>query len=82
MALVLADHKMPDMTGSELCERMRQDERLVHTPVVMLTARGFELDRARLKEELGISEVFIKPCKLGKLIETIRKLLATCPTNS
>ena len=51
--LVLTDQQMPLMTGLELVETMRTLERTARVPVLMLTARGFRLE----KDELSRADV-------------------------
>lgn len=51
--LVLTDQQMPLMTGLELVETMRTLERTARVPVLMLTARGFRLE----KDELARADV-------------------------
>ena len=46
--LVLTDQQMPLMTGLELVETMRTLDRTSNVPVLMLTARGFRLERDEL----------------------------------
>lgn len=69
--LVLTDHQMPELTGVELCQRLREDERYARTPVIMLTAKGLELDLARLRDELGVAAAFPKPFSPIEIIAAI-----------
>lgn len=69
--LVVTDYQMPELTGYELCQRMRQDDRNAEIPVVLLTAKELELDLPRLREDLGILEVFPKPFSPRELVQTI-----------
>ena len=41
--LLITDCQMPRMDGFELVEKVRADERSRHLPILMLTAKGFEL---------------------------------------
>ena len=75
--LVLTDHQMPELTGVELCQRLREDERYARTPVIMLTAKGLELDLARLRDELGVAAVLPKPFSPIEMISTIEDCLAS-----
>ncbi len=69
--MVVTDHQMPEMTGCELCERMRGDSRHAETPIIMLTAKGLELELPRLQEELGVVAVFPKPFSPVELVKAI-----------
>jgi CheY-like chemotaxis protein len=81
-ALVVTDFQMPEMNGAELCKRMREQSRWAETPIVLLTAKGMELDLVRLREELRVAEVFFKPFSPRALTQTIQKLLAPAAATS
>lgn len=74
--LVVSDFKMPGMTGGELCERIRQDERLKHLPIVFLTAKGLELDRDHYLTELSVDAIISKPFSPRELARKVRECLA------
>lgn len=59
--LVVTDQQMPEMTGLELTAKLRESEAHRQTPIVLLTAKGLELDTVRLSEEFGVTEMLIKP---------------------
>jgi CheY-like chemotaxis protein len=76
---VVSDEQMPRMTGRELCEQMRSNESYRATPVVLLTAKCLELDRNRLRGELGVAEILSKPFSPRQLVETLRRLQISSP---
>ena len=51
--LVITDCQMPRLGGLDLVQRMREDPATAEIPVLMLTAKGFELPRRRDFEEIG-----------------------------
>ena len=55
--LMLLDQMMPGMTGMEVCQAVRKDSQL---PIIMLTARGEEIDRI-LGLEMGADDYIAKP---------------------
>ncbi|MEO1497064.1 MAG: response regulator [Planctomycetota bacterium] len=72
--LIVTDYQMPRLNGLELVDRLREDERFATTPVVLLTAKGLELDADRLREEYGVAAVLIKPfspTELGQLVSRL-----------
>lgn len=69
--LVVTDHQMPHLTGVQLTARLREMDRFRDTPIVLLTAKGLELDADRLAADYGVAAVLIKPFSptdLGKLV--------------
>lgn len=58
--LVLLDVMMPDMTGHEVCARLKADPALQHVPVVFVTALSDEVDEA-MGFELGAVDYITKP---------------------
>src|SRR4029079_5827707 len=69
--LVLLDVMLPDGDGRDLLREIRAESR---TPVLMLTARGEELDRV-LGLELGADDYVTKPFSAAELIARIRAVL-------
>jgi two-component system alkaline phosphatase synthesis response regulator PhoP len=70
--LILLDVMMPGMSGWDLCRELRR--RGLDTPVIMLTARGEEVDRV-LGLELGADDYVSKPFSLRELMARIRAVL-------
>jgi two-component system phosphate regulon response regulator PhoB len=73
-ALVLLDLMLPDMSGTEVCRRLRADERTSRIPVVMLTARGDEVDRV-VGFEVGADDYVTKPFSMRVLVLLVRAVL-------
>lgn len=69
--LIITDQQMPEMTGCEFCERLRAVDQLRSIPVIMLTAKGMELDLPRLRAELGISATFLKPFSPKEIVREV-----------
>ena len=74
--LILTDQQMPEMTGVELCGHLRASEAYKQIPVILLTAKGLELELPMLCEELGISATFPKPFSPSKVLHKVQELLA------
>jgi CheY-like chemotaxis protein len=74
--LVLSDLLMPGMTGDELCRKIRADPGLATIPVIILTVKGFELDRAHYLRDLCVSAVISKPFSPQELVRTVEQHLA------
>lgn len=74
--LLITDHQMPEMTGIELCTELRQKADYATLPIVMLTAKGLELELNQLKEELKIDATFPKPFSPVAVVTRVQELLA------
>ena len=74
--MVVTDQQMPEMTGCEFCRLLRDLDNYHETPVIMLTAKGMELELPKLKEELGISATFLKPFSPKEIIQAVEGHLA------
>ena len=74
--LVLLDVMMPKLNGYEVCQRLRQHERQVK--IVMLTARGREVDQEKGKA-LGADLYVTKPFSTRELVAQVRELLGPLP---
>lgn len=72
--LVVLDLMLPDMSGIELCRRIRNDETTRHVPVLMLTARGEEIDRIT-GFEAGADDYVVKPFSIRELKLRMRAIL-------
>jgi len=72
--LVLLDLMMPAMDGLEVCRRLRQDPATVSLPIVMLTAKGDEVDRV-LGLEIGADDYIVKPFSPKELLARVRAVL-------
>jgi DNA-binding response OmpR family regulator len=66
--LVLLDLGLPDLEGAEVCRQLRARSPV---PIIVLTARGDELDRVMLLE-LGADDYVIKPFGFRELVARIR----------
>jgi len=69
--LVLLDLALPDIDGRDVCRELRRRSRV---PIVMLTARGTEVDRI-VGLELGADDYVVKPFSGAEVIARIRAVL-------
>jgi two-component system phosphate regulon response regulator PhoB len=72
--LMLLDLMLPDISGKEVCRRMRADAELKDIPVVMLTARGDEPDRVA-GFEAGADDYVTKPFSVRELVLRVQAVL-------
>src|SRR5512140_2299523 len=72
--VIVLDLMLPDLSGTELCRRLREQERTRDVPVIMCTAKGEEIDRV-VGFEIGADDYIVKPYSVRELILRIRALL-------
>jgi DNA-binding response OmpR family regulator len=73
--LIFLDIMMPRMNGYEVCEEIRQDPALANTYVIMLSAKGQQIDRERGLLG-GANEYMTKPFSPREIAERLRVLFA------
>jgi chemosensory pili system protein ChpA (sensor histidine kinase/response regulator) len=72
--IILLDIEMPRMDGYEVAAHVRNDARLKHIPIVMITSRVSEKHRARAIE-LGVDDYLGKPYQESQLLDAIEPLV-------
>ena len=72
--LVLLDLMLPDIPGTEICKALKSDPTLRNTQVVMLTAKGEEIDRV-VGFELGADDYVVKPFSVRELLLRVQAIL-------
>ncbi len=79
--LILLDLMLPDLQGTEICKLLKSDPDTKHIPVIMLTAKGEEIDRV-LGFELGVEDYVVKPFSVRELMLRIQVVLRRKETHS
>ena len=72
--LVILDLMLPDISGLDVCKEIRSNPVSKNTPILMLTAKGEEVDRI-LGFELGADDYLVKPFSLRELTLRVAALL-------
>ncbi|MDY0040869.1 MAG: response regulator [Desulforhabdus sp.] len=72
--LVLLDLMIPGLDGFEVCRELKRNAETKHIPIIMLTAKGEEIDRI-VGLELGADDYVVKPFSPRELILRIRAVL-------
>lgn len=72
--LILLDLMLPKMDGLAVCRELERDSGTVRIPIIMLTARGEDVDRI-LGFELGADDYVVKPFNIRELLLRIRAIL-------
>lgn len=73
--ILVTDCQMPNLTGIELAARIFADPELRDLPVVMLTAKGFELSIDELRDEYGVLAILAKPFSPRALLKRVEQIL-------
>ena len=73
-SLVLLDIMLPGIDGFEVCRRLKGDRMTSNIPIIMLTARGDEVDKI-LGLELGADDYITKPFSVRELAARVKSLL-------
>ena len=71
-SLILLDVMIPEKSGLDVCREVRRRDPL--TPIVMLTAKGQEVDKV-IGLELGADDYIVKPFGVGELLARVRAAL-------
>lgn len=71
---VLLDWMLPQVSGLEICRRIRRTPEWRGLPVIMLTAKGEEADRVRGLEG-GADDYVVKPFGVGELVARLRAVM-------
>jgi two-component system phosphate regulon response regulator PhoB len=72
--LILLDVMLPDLSGTEICKRLRRDPATETVPIVMITALGNEIDRV-VGLEVGADDYVVKPFSPRELVLRINAIL-------
>lgn len=76
--LIILDLMMPEMSGTDVCREIRRNS---NVPIIMLTAKGEEIDRV-LGLELGADDYIVKPFSPREVIARIKAVLRRMGENN
>ena len=72
--VVLLDLMLPDVSGTEICKTIKSDKQTRNTRVIMLTAKGEEIDRV-VGFEVGADDYVVKPFSVRELLLRVQSVL-------
>lgn len=72
--LILLDVMLPDIQGTQVCQQIKTNPALREIPIVMVTARGEEIDRV-VGFELGVDDYIVKPYSVREVVLRVRAIL-------
>ena len=73
--LIILDVMMPKIDGYEACRILKANPLTKNIPVILLTAKGREIDK-KLGYEVGAADYIVKPFSPNKLIDRIHEVLS------
>jgi two-component system phosphate regulon response regulator PhoB len=78
--LIILDIMLPGISGTEICKTLKQQEETRHIPVIMLTAKGEEIDRV-VGFELGADDYVTKPFSPRELVLRVKAIFKRIHTS-
>src|SRR5262249_51763853 len=78
--LVVLDWMLPELSGIEVCRRLRARGPMRGVPIVMLTARGEGTDRIR-GLDTGVDDYVVKPFSMNELMARLRAVMRRAKPN-
>ena len=77
--LVILDLMLPRIQGMEVCKRLRNSDRTTSLPIIMLSAKGEEIDKV-LGLEIGADDYITKPFSVRELLARVKAVLRRADT--
>ena len=77
--IIILDLNLPDIPGTEVCRRVKGDSLTRSIPLIMVTARGEEIDRV-IGLELGADDYMVKPISVRELVLRVNAVLRRAET--
>jgi DNA-binding response OmpR family regulator len=75
--LLITDFQMPIVDGEELCKTVRLQLHIDKMPILICSAKGYEIDIARLTAQYGVSQVIFKPFSMREIVALSEELTAS-----
>jgi two-component system alkaline phosphatase synthesis response regulator PhoP len=73
--LIILDLMIPGISGEEVCKRVRKDETVSATPIIMITAKGSDVDKI-VGRVIGANVYLTKPFGLDVLLREVSRIMA------
>ncbi len=72
--LILLDLMLPGLLGTDVCNALRKDQRTAHIPIIMITAKGDEIDRV-VGFEVGADDYIPKPFSMREVVLRVKAVM-------
>lgn len=76
--LIVLDIMLKKLDGLTICRMVRHDNTISHIPIIMITARGNEIDKI-VGLESGADDYIVKPFGLGEMLARVRAVMRRAP---
>lgn len=76
--LIVLDIMLKKLDGLTICRMVRHDNSIAHIPIIMITARGNEIDKI-VGLESGADDYIVKPFGLGEMLARVRAVMRRSP---
>ncbi|MEI6215069.1 MAG: response regulator transcription factor [Desulfuromonadales bacterium] len=73
-SLILLDLMLPSLLGTEVCKALRKEQRTAHIPIIMITAKGDEIDRV-VGFEVGADDYIVKPFSMREVSLRVKAVM-------
>lgn len=72
--VIIADLVMPEMSGLELCRKVKKNPETAHIPIIACTTKDRQVDQKWAKKQ-GVAIYLVKPCTQEQLAEAVAEVL-------
>ncbi len=73
-SVILVDFIMPNMSGYQFCQAVKENELLKDIPIILITGKGEDVGKKFL-EKFGVVDYFIKPFKSADLVDKVNSII-------
>lgn len=72
--VIVADLVMPEMSGLELCRKVKKNPDTAHIPIIACTTKDRQVDQ-KWAQKQGVAIYLVKPCTQEQLVEAVSEVL-------
>jgi len=72
--VIVTDLVMPEMSGLELCRKLKKNEATAQIPVIACTTKDRQVDQ-KWAQKQGVAAYVVKPCNQAQMVEAVQSVL-------
>lgn len=72
--VIIADLVMPEMSGLELCRKVKKNPETAHIPIIACTTKDRQVDQKWAKKQ-GVAIYLVKPCTQEQVVDAVLEVL-------